>query len=652
MILAFPVCLTGASPSAPTYSGDRIIADYFRAETTKVSSRCLANITTLDDWKANREEYRRELREMLGLDPLPPRTNLEPVVTGKIDTETFTVEKLYFQSMPGLYVTGNLYLPKSLSKPAPAVLYVCGHALVVKNGVSYGNKTAYQHHGEWFARNGYVCLVIDTLQLGEIQGIHHGTYREGMWWWNSRGYTPAGVEALNGIRSLDYLETRPEVDPNRFGVTGRSGGGAYSWTISALDDRIKVAAPVAGITDLQNHVVDGTVEGHCDCMFFVNTYRWDYPMLAALVAPRPLLICNSDKDTIFPLDGVMRLHAKVRSVYQLYGATTNLGVLITEGPHQDTQDLQVPVFRWFNRHLKGEDPVIAIPATNFFQPEQLKVFDKPPADARNTHIHETFVPRAEWPPGTPTAADRERLLALLKEKTFRAWPTEPEPLFLTKAFSVTHDGVRLQAWDFRSQPEIPLRLYLIGRASLQKTREVSLAVLDETDWSQWLGAMTPAFATELSAESHGTAPVALAESRFAALLASTQTSDRFMAFVAPRGIGLTGWTTAPTKRIQIRRRFMLLGQTLDSMRVWDIRRAIQAVRSIKETRTARLELQSRGQMAVNVLCASLFEPGVASLELLGLPGSPRDGPDYLNVLRILDLPQVLALAEATMEVHR
>ena len=146
-----------------------------------------------------------------------------------------------------------------------------------------------------------------------------------MWWWLCRGYTPAGVEAWNCVRALDYLETRKEVDANRIGVTGRSGGGAYSWWIAAIDERIKVAVPVAGITDLQNHVVDGCVEGHCDCMFIVNTYRWDYPLVAALVAPRPLLISNSDKDTIFPLDGVLRVHEKVRRIYKLYGAEKQPG---------------------------------------------------------------------------------------------------------------------------------------------------------------------------------------------------------------------------------------------------------------------------------------------------------------------------------------
>ena len=107
-------------------------------------------------------------------------------------------------------------IAKQVEEKLPAILYVCGHGGVKKDGVSYGNKVHYQHHGEWFARNGYVCLTIDTLQLGEIEGIHHGTYNHDMWWWNARGYSSAGVEAWNCIRALDYLETRPEVDADRF----------------------------------------------------------------------------------------------------------------------------------------------------------------------------------------------------------------------------------------------------------------------------------------------------------------------------------------------------------------------------------------------------------------------------------------------------
>ncbi len=235
-----------------------------------------------------------------------------------------------------------------------------------------------------------------------------------MWWWNSRGNTPAGAEAWNCIRALDYLETRPEVDKTRMGVTGRSGGGAYSWWLSALDDRIQVACPVAGITDLENYVVDGTVEGHCDCMFMVNTYRWDFPTVAALVAPRPLLICNSDKDSIFPLDGVMRLHEKVRRIYDLYGATDKLGLIITEGPHRDTQELQLPVFKWFNRFLKDEQPLIEMAAVPMFTGQELKVFESLPTDEITSKCYENFTRLAN----DADPLNAKQAMADLRLKTF------------------------------------------------------------------------------------------------------------------------------------------------------------------------------------------------------------------------------------------
>ena len=174
--------------------------------------RPLRAIGSGEEWLKRQPGYRRELLEMLGLEPMPERTPLQAVVTGKVAREEFTVENLHFQSSPGLYVTGNLYLPAKREGRVPAVLYVCGHGPTKRDGVSYGNKVTYQHHGIWFARNGYACLVIDTLQLGEIESIHHGLYRYDRWWWIPRGYTPAGVEAWNCLRALDYLQSRSEID--------------------------------------------------------------------------------------------------------------------------------------------------------------------------------------------------------------------------------------------------------------------------------------------------------------------------------------------------------------------------------------------------------------------------------------------------------
>ncbi len=244
LLLAFSFQPVAGVAAGARSSEDPSMAEYFNLETAKISASPLDDIRSLENWQAKRGEWRREAAEMLGLDPMPERTDLKPVITGTLDGGTFTVEKLYFQSRPHLYVTANLYLPKGLNKPAPAILYLCGHLRVATNGVSYGNKTAYQHHAIWFARNGYVCLIIDTLQYGEIEGHHAGTYSEGAWWWNSRGYTPAGVETWNAMRALDYLVSRPEVDATRIGVTGRSGGGAYSWFLASLMyDRVKVIAP-------------------------------------------------------------------------------------------------------------------------------------------------------------------------------------------------------------------------------------------------------------------------------------------------------------------------------------------------------------------------------------------------------------------------
>lgn len=583
---------------------DESLQAYFEGEVARIESNGLDQFETLDEWKKARPRLREQLFEMLSLSPLPERTPLQPEVTGRIEHEEFVVEKLHFQSMPGLYVTANLYLPKEIEEPVPAILYVCGHGEVKLDGVSYGNKVTYQHHGAWFARNGYACLTLDTIQLGEIEGIHHGTYREGMWWWNSRGYTPAGVEAWNCIRALDYLETRPEIDSARFGVTGRSGGGAYSWWITALDERIKVSAPVAGITDLRDHVVGGVVEGHCDCMFMVNTYRWDYPMVAALAAPRPLLICNSDKDTIFPLDGVIRTHAQVARIYDLYDAEDNLGLLITEGPHKDTQDLRVPVFRWFNRFLKEDDAAISMPAKKFFSPSQLKVFEELPEDERTSNIHETFVPVAKLDGANPT-----RLADALKQKVFRGWPEA------TVAFNPerreSSGGEWIEVW-FDSQEEVRLPLF-IHPARNGNAARVRLEVIGGGGWDQ-----------------------------AAAAKRAEAAPDATFVFFAPRGVGPNAWKGDARKQIQIRRRFMLVGQTADSMRVWDIKRALEILQTLPETTGLPREAAAEGEMGVNLAYAALLSPRlVGELRLENLPASHSEGPDYLNVLRVTDIPEVL-----------
>lgn len=628
------------------------LQDYFRTETESLQRHSLADIPSGDAWLKDAPRRRARLKFMLGLDPEPPRSPLRPVVTGVTEHAEFTVERLHFQSAPGLYVTANLYLPKKRSGPLPAILYVCGHGNVKENGYSYGSKAAYQHHGGWFARNGYACLILDTLQLAEIEGLHHGTYREKMWWWNSRGYSPAGVEAWNGVRAIDYLQSRPEVDGSRIGITGRSGGGAYSWWVAAIDERIKAAVPVAGITDLQNYVTDGAVEGHCDCMFMVNSERWDYDQVAALVAPRPLLISNSDKDPIFPLDGVYRIHQKIRKIYDLLAAGDKLGLLITEGPHKDTQELQVPTLRWFNRFLRDTEAPLNNFAEKFFAPEQLRVFRELPVDQRNTRIQNSFVGSADGEVSksrTEWRSECKKWREQLGTAVFSGWPAAPPSTAPVEKVNLEKDGVRLRAYDFESQHHTPLRLFILSGKGAVQELGIRLTVLDEARWSPWAAGVAAGFGSAAVGSDIVSAP-----GDWAALRALLTRDGPLRAFIAPRGVGAGAYRVDEKKLTQIRRRFMLLGQTLDGMRVWDVVSALSALRIVREGRYARstIELAGTGDGAVWALYATIMGSAPpASLVLDRLPGSHAEGPDFLNVLRVLDIPQATALAVETAPVQ-
>lgn len=608
----------------------------------------LKDIKTAEDWQAKAPEYRRQLAEMLGLDPMPEKTPLLPTKTGEVKGDGYVIENMHYQAVPGLYVTANLYLPTKVEKPLPTILYVCGHANVVKDGISFGNKTGYHHHGIWFARHGYACLIIDTVQLGEIRGEHHGTYSKGRWWWFSRGYTPAGLEAWAGIRALDYLETRPEVDKTRFGITGRSGGGAYSWWVAALDDRIKAAAPTAGITSMRNHVVDGCVEGHCDCMFQVNTYRWDFDRLAALVAPRPLLICNTDKDSIFPIDGVFNVYQNVRRIYTLLDKEANIGLQVAEGPHKDLQPLNNGAFHWFERHLKGADSMAVLDegAKKSLDPQVLKVFTELPKDEKNTTIDESFVPMAESPAAPTAKADwekqRDGWMKALNDKVFVNWPKETPALTMAKEGSIEQDGIRMTAYDFETDHAFRLRLYITHKEGLrpEDLDLVAMNVLDEQGWKDFNSTYGSRFGKLIELPVAGEAD----ENAFESEKKMYGSFKWGMAYLCPRGIGPTEWTGSDKAQTQRQRRFYLAGQTLDSMRVWDIRQAVQGFKKIPGFEKTPLWLQAHRDMAANALYASLYEEGITRLDLHDLPTSHQQGPAYLNVLKFLDLPQAAAMA--------
>jgi dienelactone hydrolase len=585
--------------------------------TADMSARCLEDVRTLDDWQRQRAQRRRELLDMLGLDPLPKRTPLQARTTGTIERPAYRIEKVVFQSSPGLYVTGNFYVPKEVARPGPTVLYLCGHSPHPQ-----GAKTQYQDRAQWFAAHGYAVLVLDTLEFAEVAGPHHGTHNLNLWHWLSLGYTPAGVEVWNAIRALDYLATRPEVDMQRIGLTGISGGGAMTWYTAAVDDRIAVAAPSCSTFTYGSQAEHWLAAGQCDCIYYHNTYGWDFPGVAALIAPRPLIILSGQKDTIFPPDGYHAAYRRAKRVYDLYaGASSDRIREVDEAvPHSDSPLLLAEARQWMQRWLKNDPTPVAIEAKAALppeKPEDLACLAAAPADAINDRVHDQFIaPPQLAPPRSRRAWDARRgeLLAGLRVRVFRWFPQDPVP-FETKVTGnsggwgaryadfkevtfATEPGVRIRAQRFRPRNAtrpVPLLIHVkrAGDSLYSADFDELLPVLDRAS----------------------------------------------VLVVLPR---FTEQSVNAAESTDLERTAVWTGRTIASMQVWDMLRAIAWAIEEEKLPATRITLFGRGDAGVVALYAALLDERVNGLILGDPPASHWQRPALLHVLRVTDIPEAAA----------
>jgi hypothetical protein len=235
-------------------------------------------------------------------------------------------------------------------------------------------------------------------------------------------------------------------------------------------------------------------------------------------------------------------------------------------------------------------------------------------------------------------------MRLLTEKCFAGWPAESQPLDLRKVSSAETDRLRIASYDFTSQSGITLPLFLINLAESSKPARVTLKILEEGDWRQWKPVLASVLPTNPDQDRISAAPSSERAVRAVDILQDLSANEQVLALFPARGIGPSAWVQDPKKNVQVRRRFMLLGQTLDGMRVWDLRRAIQAIGQMNDLKEIPVFIEAKRHLAVDALYASLYESKVAQLNLSQLPNSHEDGPDYLNVLRFLDIPQAVAMA--------
>lgn len=297
----------------------------------------LPEYKTKEAWLARAAELRKQILVSAGLWPMPEKLPIKAVTFGKLDRGDHTIEKVYFESYPGFYVTGNLYRPKNASGKLPAVLCPHGHW-------AYGRlENQPLHSGParaiGFARQGYVAFSYDMVGYNDSAAIthkfadHNLTGVEALWSVNL-----LGLQLWNSMRVVDFLLTLPEVDAERIACTGESGGGTQTFLLMAVDERIRQAAPV--------NMVSFLMQGGSLCENSPNLrVDTNNVEIAALMAPRPMMMVSATGD--WTKNTMTSEFPAVRSIYRLFGAEDKLTAIQVDAPHNYNQASREAVYGWF-----------------------------------------------------------------------------------------------------------------------------------------------------------------------------------------------------------------------------------------------------------------------------------------------------------------
>ncbi len=299
---------------------------------------------TKAEWTEKAAALRQQIRVANGLVPRPEPQLLNAEIFERIEREDYSVEKVYFEPFPGFFTTGNLYRPIGKSGPFPGIVSPHGHW--ARGRLENIERGSIPGRCINFAKQGYVIFTYDMLgynDSGKQIEHHYGGAREGLW-----GLSAMGLQLQNGIRSIDFLESLPDVDSERIGCTGASGGGTQTFILTAIDQRIKVSAPV--------NMISATMQGGCLCENAPNL-RLDVSNIeiGALMAPRPLLLVSATGDWTANTPTVE--YPAIRSIYAHCDAEDKVHQVQVNAEHNYNQESREAVYAWFAKWLLGsKDP--------------------------------------------------------------------------------------------------------------------------------------------------------------------------------------------------------------------------------------------------------------------------------------------------------
>lgn len=316
----------------------------------------VANISALEDWQKRQEWVRKTLFEAVG--PLPQKTPLNARITRTIEKDSYKVQNIVYESQPGLYVTGAIFLPKDLAEDEryPAVIYCSGH--------SEAGYRSYQRIFLNLVQKGFIVFAFDPIGQGERLQYYNPETGRSLFRWPSYEHSYVGAQLFltgsslaryfiwDGIRAVDYLLTRKEVDPGRIGITGRSGGGTQSAIIAAFDDRIKAAAPENYLTNFK-WLYRSMGPQDAEQVFFKGIMRGlDMADLLTVRAPRPALMITTTRD-MFPIQGSTETAKEVSKIYAAYGQGSNFRMVTDDAAHSSTTKNTEAMCAFFRKHLQN-----------------------------------------------------------------------------------------------------------------------------------------------------------------------------------------------------------------------------------------------------------------------------------------------------------
>lgn len=292
---------------------------------------------SLAEWEKRAGSLRKQVLSAAGLLPMPEKTPLNPQIFGRIENKTYSIEKVYFETLPGFYLAGNLYRPLGKQGKLPGVLMPHGHAEYGR--LEHGPLFSVPSRGINMAQQGYVVFAYDMIGYNDTIQIPHafGGPKEQLW-----SFGPLGLQTWNSMRALDFLQSLPDVDPEQLSITGESGGGTQTFMLCAVDQRPKVSSPV--------NMISLIMQGGSPCEnapgLRVSANNVE---IAALMAPRPMLMVSATGD--WTRNTPQEEFPAMKAIYALYDKAANVQTVMVDAPHNYNQASREAVYGFFAQHI-------------------------------------------------------------------------------------------------------------------------------------------------------------------------------------------------------------------------------------------------------------------------------------------------------------